>query len=68
MKNSEKVAVCASSASDKVEKFIELSEFKSNFQKAYNNGNIQGVYRDENGKIVADDCWGNTLDDILRNS
>jgi len=68
MENLEKVAIHESQTSEKVEKFIELSEFKSGFQKYYNNGNVHGVYYDDDRKIVATDIYGETIANILKNN
>jgi hypothetical protein len=68
MENIEKIAVHESQSSDKVEQFIEFSSFKSGFQKYYNNGNVAGVYLNDDGKVVATDIYGETIENILRNS
>ena len=59
------IAIHSGKNSEQVVKFIDFEKFTSDFQKAYNNGNIYGCYYDENGNVVAQDVWDEVHENIL---
>lgn len=62
----QQIALHANKESDKVVKFIDESEFKSDFLSLQKDGCIYGVYLDSNNNVVADDIWGETHNEILK--
>lgn len=60
------IAVCDAKDSDKVVKYIREKHFSDLFKEFYQNGEIWGVFYDDEGKnILAQTIWGDILTDIL---
>lgn len=58
-------AVCQSKDSETVVKFLHEGDFTESFENMINQGQIWGVYYDENNNIVAQDIWGDVHENIL---
>lgn len=52
------VAVHEAQNSEKVVKFINQDSLNNEISSLIENGNLHGLYYDENGNIVAEDIWG----------
>ena len=59
-------AICESRNSEKVIKFLTENELSESIVTAIENGNINGVYYDENNEIVAEDIWGSIHKNIIK--
>lgn len=53
-------AICESRGSEKIVKFVNVSEFTENVQELVRNGDLWGVYYNKNGECIAEDVWGET--------
>jgi len=60
------IAVHESRRSEKVVKFINQDSLKEEISKLIENGNLHGLYYDEEGKIVAEDIWGDVYENIIK--
>lgn len=60
------VAVHEAKSSDKVVKFINQDSLKEEVSKLLENGNLQGLYYDKNGNLVAEDIWGDVYENIIK--
>lgn len=58
------VAVHASQNSDKVVKFINQDSLTEEVSNLIDNGNLQGIYLNENKEMVAEDIWGDIHQNI----
>ncbi len=58
------VAVHASQNSDKVVKFINQDSLIEEVSNLIENGNLQGIYLNENKEMVAEDIWGDIHQNI----
>jgi hypothetical protein len=58
------VAVHEAQNSEKVVKFINQDSLNEETQSLIWNGNLHGLYYDKNGKIVAEDIWGDVHENI----
>jgi hypothetical protein len=52
------IAVHESEKSDRVIKFINQDSLNEETSNLIENGNLYGLYYNENGEIVAEDIWG----------
>lgn len=59
-------AICQSRENTTVVNFLDWDQFTDSIQSMLNEGQIWGVYYDENNNIVAEDIWGEVHSDILK--
>ena len=58
-------AICESVTSEKVLEFKKLESFTDEFIALHQNGEIWGVYYDNNEKVVAQDICANIIPNII---
>ena len=58
------LAVHESENSEKVVKFIDQDVLNVEINNLIENGNLHGIYFDENGEMVAKDVWGDVHQNI----
>ena len=60
------VAVHESQNSEKVVKFINQDSLNEEIYNLIESGNLNGLYFDENGNIVAEDIWGDVHENVVK--
>jgi len=60
------IAVHESKNSNRVIKFINQDRLNSEIHSLIENGNLYGLYYNENGNLVAEDIWGDVHEKVVR--